>query len=286
LCEGYGVHAARHHWQAWLVALLVMAAGLSCAAQTTRGAASSTDTAAQSTNVAAQPTNIAAPSATVALQPATVAAQPTSPPPTTASAPPPVESAAQGFDESAFRIIAERNIFNANRIGPVRLSSRRPSVVETFTLVGTMAYEKGAFAFFQGSSSEFTKVLKPAGLIAGHKLVDICANSVKIEVDGKEFELPVGSQMRREDEGTWQVAEARGGGDNAAPGTNGEPSSRNGRSDRGRDYSRSRGDSRPSGARDERAESRSPAPAAASSPNVNQDEVLKRLMERREKESQ
>ena len=36
---------------------------------------------------------------------------------------------AQGFDESAFRIVAERNIFNANRSGgQVRLSSsRRPA---------------------------------------------------------------------------------------------------------------------------------------------------------------
>jgi hypothetical protein len=259
------MNAARHSWRAWLAALLVTAAVFSCAAQTTNGVALSTNTAAQSANVTAQPTSVTGPS--------------TSTPPTTASAPPRVESAAQGPDESAFRIIAERNIFDANRSGgTVRLSSRRPSVVDSFTLVGTMAYDKGAFAFFEGSRSDFTKVLKPAGIIAGHKLVDVYANSVKLDVDGKEIELPVGSQMRREDEGMWQVADAQGGDYSAAPSGNGDSSSRYSRSDRGRDYPRSR--------RGESSESRNASPALTSSPNVNQDEVLKRLMQRREQESQ
>jgi len=221
--------------------------------------------AAQSTNVAAQPASVLS---------------------TTASAPLRAGSAAQGLDEAAFGIISERNVFNASRTGTLRLNSRRSSVVETFTLVGTLAYEKGAFAFFEGSSSDFTKALKPAGIIAGHKLVDIYANSVKLDVDGREIELPVGSQMRREDEGTWQVAEAHGGGYGAASNGDGDSSSRYSRSDRGHDSSRSRRDGGSSSARGESAESRSPAPAPTSSSNVNQDEILKRLMERREKESQ
>src|SRR5262245_38315845 len=63
------------------------------------------------------------------------------------------ESGPAKLDESAFRIVSERNIFNANRSGgTVRsTSSRRPVRVETFALVGTMAYEKGVFAFFEGS---------------------------------------------------------------------------------------------------------------------------------------
>lgn len=109
------------------------------------------------------------------------------------------------LDESAFRIVSERNIFNANRSGgQVRLSSRRAPRVESFTLVGTLAYEKGAFAFFEGSSSELTKVLKPDGIIAGHKLVDILADGVKLEADGQITDLAVGAAMRREDEGAWR----------------------------------------------------------------------------------
>src|SRR6185295_14407327 len=88
--------------------------------------------------------------------------------------PPRVESSSQGIGESVFRIIADRNIFNANRSGgQVRLESRRPTQVESFTLVGTMAYDKGTFAFFEGSSSEFTKAMKANSVIAVHKLVDI-----------------------------------------------------------------------------------------------------------------
>jgi hypothetical protein len=257
LCEGCGVNAARQGWGAPLVALIVAAAGFNGAAQPTNNAASSTSVPAQSTNT----------------------------PPATNSTSPRLEWASQGLNEAAFRIIAERNIFNANRSGgPVRLETRRPKSVETFTLVGTMAYEKGAFAFFEGSRSEFTKVLKPEGVIAGHKLVDIYANSVKIEADGKEIELPVGSQMRREDEGAWQVAEAHGGGYSSALSADGESFSRSTRSDRGRDYSRSRRESGSASTRGESPESRSPASANASSPSANQEEILKRLMERREKE--
>jgi hypothetical protein len=69
-------------------------------------------------------------------------------------------SAPQKLDESAFRIIAERNILIAERIGAVRIeSSRRPARVESFYLVGTMAYANGAISFFAWSSSDLTKVL-------------------------------------------------------------------------------------------------------------------------------
>lgn len=196
-----------------------------------------------------------------------------------------VEPVSQKFDESAFRIVAERNIFNANRSGgQVRLPSRRPTSVEFFTLVGTMDYEKGTFAFFDGSSSELTKVMKPNDVIAGHKLLSISANSVKLEADGKECELPVSSQMRREDEGAWQMAEARVGLSATSSG-NGDASSRYSRSDRSDTSSRSRrDDSAPR--RSENSESTNRSTSSTPAPNANEDEILKRLMERREKESQ
>ncbi len=170
--------------------------------------------------------------------------------------PPPAASAGRNFDESAFRIVAERNIFDANRSGgQVRVSSsRRPARVESFTLVGTMAYEKGAFAFFDGSSSEYTKVLQANGVIASHKLVDVLAHAVKLEADGKVLELPVGSSMRREDEGTWHLGDGVAG-----------------------------------HAESSYASTRTSAPessAGNSNSSADQSEILKRLMERRERESQ
>jgi hypothetical protein len=213
------------------------------------------------------------------------AAQSTNPPArpnSTRTAPGRAESGARGLDESAFRIVAERNIFNADRSGgQVRLASQRPARIETFTLVGTMAYAKGVFAFFEGSNSEFTKALKADGVIAGHKLLDIYANGVKLEADGKEIDLPVGGQMRREDEGTWHVAESSspGNASDYAANRNGDSSSREApeRSRRERDSSRSR---------NEKSESARPAASNSAASSVNNAEVLKRLMERRAKESQ
>jgi len=182
------------------------------------------------------------------------------------------------FDQSAFRIVVERNIFDANRSGgQVRLPSRRPSRVESFTLVGTMAYDKGAFAFFNGSSSEYSQVIKAGGVIAGHKVADVLSTGVKLEADGKILELPIGSAMRREDEGTWHLG-------NDATGGNGSSYASN----RENDYSSRSSRSGRSDSRSENQHESGSAPTATSSStsNANESEILKRLMERREKESQ
>lgn len=198
----------------------------------------------------------------------------------TATNSPSPSSAPAKLDESSFRIVSERNIFNANRSGgTVRASNtRRPARVESFALTGTMAYEKGVFAFFEGTSSEFTKVLKPDGVIAGHKVVDILANSVKLEMDGQVTELPIGSGLRREDQGAWKISETVASTTAGSSDDNGG-SSRSGRTRRGR------GEDSGSGSRSSETTS-SAAPAAASGPAADQSEVLRKLMERRAKENE
>lgn len=118
-------------------------------------------------------------------------------------------AAPASLDYSAFRLIADRNIFDPNRFphtGP-RVSTSR--TVDSFSLVGTMSYEKGDFAFFDGTSSDFKKVLKPADTIAGYKVVAISPDSVKLAQSTNQLVLAVGTQMRRQDDGTWvQVASA------------------------------------------------------------------------------
>ncbi|MCU0783549.1 MAG: hypothetical protein MUF81_05775 [Verrucomicrobia bacterium] len=223
-------------------------------------------------------------------------------------------SSPRRLDESSFRIVAERNIFNANRSGgQVRLSSsRRPARVESFTLVGTMAYEKGAFAFFEGSSSEFAKAVKTGGVIAGYKVVDVLANAVKLEADGKILELPIGSAMRREDEGAWHLGDgvADSGGSSYVSTRESSPSSRSSRSDSGGRSSRSsRRDSVSAGGHESESVTKSTTANSNSSADQSEilklekqdkkdskkeskldskmeSEILKRLMERREKESQ
>src|SRR4051794_37859687 len=65
-------------------------------------------------------------------------------------------------DVAAWNLIPKRNIFNSRRSPqyvPTQRENRPPAPrVESFALVGTMNYDKGPIAFFDGSRSEFRKV--------------------------------------------------------------------------------------------------------------------------------
>ena len=111
------------------------------------------------------------------------------------------------FDE--FRIITQRNIFDPNRRIPGSRGGpreeRKPTRVDYLNLVGAMSYDKGRFAFFDGSSSEYRKSVKPGDSIAGYKVANVTANNVTLENGDKKFEIPVGGQLKRVDEGEWKV---------------------------------------------------------------------------------
>lgn len=128
--------------------------------------------------------------------------------PTEASAPTSPTPATSGTDFASFKLISERNIFNPNRGRsngrPDRDSARRPAQVDHINLVGTMSYAKGDFAFFDGSSSLYRKTLKCGDTIAGYTVKAISGHSVKLEAADQPLEMPVGSQLRREDEGEWK----------------------------------------------------------------------------------
>jgi hypothetical protein len=111
----------------------------------------------------------------------------------------------------AFRIIAQRNIFNPNRSARGgRTEGNETARVprgESFALVGTMLYENGNFAFFDSSSSSYKKVLKPGDSIAGYTLSEVAPDGIKLEADGKTLTVAVGQELRRQREGTgdWVV---------------------------------------------------------------------------------
>ena len=116
-------------------------------------------------------------------------------------------------DYAAFRIISQQNIFNQYRVARRRETGRsRPTTAvrpgDAFFLVGTMSYEKGDFAFFDGTSSEYRRIVRPDGTIAGYQVTKITPASVMLETNGQQFELKVGTQMRRNDDGVWQLADA------------------------------------------------------------------------------
>lgn len=169
-------------------------------------------------------------------------------------------------DYTAFsRFVTDRNIFDPNRqphYTSTRTQTTRPRTrsasTPTFTLVGTMAYEKGFFAFFSGNDTELKKVLIVSEKIVDYTVTEIAAGRARIEsADGKQkLELKVGDGMHQE-AGGWQFsgsAEIPPGATPSETGTAGNSSER----------------STPS------------VPVAAGA----QSEILKRLMEKRAKENQ
>ncbi len=126
-------------------------------------------------------------------------------------------------------------------------------------LVGTMSYEKGLFAFFNGNSADLKKALQVGEKIADYTITDISPNRVKLESADKQqqFDLKVGDGLRQEN-GKWVFS---GAGDLPAEAGATETTSA------------------PSG---ENSSGTTPAPSSANEPN----EVLKRLMQLREKENQ
>ncbi len=120
-------------------------------------------------------------------------------------------SEASPLDYSSFKIITERNIFNPRRSARYapRSESRettRSVKTDSLVLLGTMSYEKGPFAFFDGTGSDYSKVVKRDDTIAGFRIIDIQSGFVKLNSATNEIQLPVGMQLRREEGGEWQVA--------------------------------------------------------------------------------
>lgn len=168
-------------------------------------------------------------------------------------------------DYAAFRVVVERNIFNASRSGRSvtrERETRRPSRVETFGLVGTMEYDQGPLAFFDGSSSDYRKAIRPGGSIAGHRVEAILTDSVTLRQASNSFALRLGAQMRREDDGEWKAS----GQFEAAAASSGGGGSGDGRSSSGNGGASANASSSSAGGGDV-------------------SDVLKRLMEKRERES-
>lgn len=191
---------------------------------------------------------------------------------TRASAP---TSAPRRMDFDSFKLITDRNIFNGNRSGQrivARSSPQRPTRVDSFTLVGTMSSERGDLAFFDGSESEFRKALKLESQIAGFVVKEIWPAGVKLVEGTNEIALRVGTALRREDEGYWRYAEPGSYSSTSGSWTTSSSS-----------YSRSRYDS------SDRNSSSTPSSSGSSetaAPSGDVNEILRKLMEKREKENQ
>jgi hypothetical protein len=199
-------------------------------------------------------------------------------------------------DFSAFHLVTERNIFNPQRSerGDNRRSeSRAPEKRvrrDSFLLLGTMSYEKGRFAFFDGSNSDYRKVLKPAETIAGFKITAVQPTCVRLETtNGQIIDLCVGMQMSKQEQEDWRVSEPTVS-SSSSPSSGTEAAANGGAADdivkrllqRREQEGGSTADPAPPA-------TPVPAPAATerkedASSNSEADEVLKRLLQKREQE--
>jgi hypothetical protein len=166
-------------------------------------------------------------------------------------------------DYAAFSsFITGRNIFDPNRqphySSAPRPSSNRPRNAGPpgLQLVGIMSYEKGRFAFFNGSSRDLKMALPAGGKIVDHTIVAISATEVRLESADKKdsLRLKIGEGLRLE-HGRWVLADGTPASVDADATSETHPS----------------GDAKTAA-----------APASTAEPN----EVLKRLMQLREKENQ
>ena len=164
------------------------------------------------------------------------------------------------------RRVAERNIFDPDRQPRTRGESRpisKPVVAVAadapeMGLVGVMTFPKGTFAFFDGNAAEYRKTLQLQALIAGHTVTAITPQSVTLsESNGPPVLLKVGQRLRKDAEGVWKLA----------AGGSGEAFARSGGS---------------AGAGSGAASS-SPSTSTTEDP-PGSDEILKRLLKKREQE--
>jgi hypothetical protein len=120
-------------------------------------------------------------------------------------------TSARSMEYDAFRAIAEKNIFNSKRAGRSpggNRETRKPARVDSLSLVGTMNYDQGPLAFFQGSDSDYRKALAPGARIAGYQVASVQARTVTLQNGTNSIELGLGMEMRREDGGSWKLSES------------------------------------------------------------------------------
>jgi Tfp pilus assembly protein PilP len=116
----------------------------------------------------------------------------------------------EGFKD--FAIITQRNVFNANRNAPAPPAAApvrppRPPTVEAFALLGTMSSERGAVAFFDGTSTAYRKAAEAGDKLGNYTITAIEHDRVTLKAGDSELCLPLKMQFRREGEGEWLLAE-------------------------------------------------------------------------------
>ncbi len=216
------------------------------------------------------------------------------------------QSNAPAFD--TFRLVVDRNIFDKNRrphqeqakAAPASAPARK---VDHVDLLGTMVADAHPIAFINGG--KYSPVT-PGEDLFNWKIDAITTEAMVLSFKGEKITWPVGSALERVNEGKWEVVQSRAREaslddltleDLAPSRSTNHDSSRSSRdsshdsshSSRGSSHSDNTrsSDSRNGrdGGRSSQSDARaSAAPSPAGDSTGSEDDVLKRMMERRQKE--
>jgi hypothetical protein len=121
---------------------------------------------------------------------------------TSAPAPALAPAAGQVTSFASFQLIGNLNIFNPNRVGYVPGGAQPHS--DTIAFVGTMDSAKGRLAFFNSSNPSFRKAMGQGGMIADFTVTRIETDRVEVTKDSKSTWLAMGQQLRRPPGGEWE----------------------------------------------------------------------------------
>jgi hypothetical protein len=198
------------------------------------------------------------------------------------------------LDFDSFKLVRERNIFDMSRTGRIGpQSAPRRVIVDEFTLLGTI--NSGPYAIFEGSGSEYEKNVKAGDKIGSFKVSDIGSGYVDlVSTNGKTIRMGLSTTMRREDKGPWSGPTMRddtilADSSSSSSRDTSDRSDRSSRSDR-RLYRNSRSDrgggsNSAAGMGDAGPGASTPDSKSDNSASSNENDIVKRLMERRAKES-
>lgn len=110
----------------------------------------------------------------------------------------------------AFRILIERNIFDASRKPLVGASSDTDALMppsQTLRLMGTWIEGDHRVALFEGMPEQTHQTLEEGGEVAGYHIERIRADAVVLSVASGNTELRVGACLAKGQDGAWKVSD-------------------------------------------------------------------------------
>jgi hypothetical protein len=121
------------------------------------------------------------------------------------------DAARTGDDPIAF--LLARNIFDPGRAAPRARDAApppprvEPPPVRTLALTGSLVYPGKTIAIFSGSEPAFNGVVAPEESIGPWTVRDITTRSAELAGDEQVFTLPVGRQLTQVGDQPWAIAD-------------------------------------------------------------------------------